>query len=195
MKKLSTAFQWVAWVVLAAAVICGFVFARNAEDGAWLIFVYWAIGGGLFFMFALAQSYVLGVAARADEKMHKEELEEIKQAKSRAAQPQKQSASTSPVKPITHDGNDYITCPICGCNQKSNMFCLECGAEFVRTQSKTIVKSTTEAPPKKVLNTPRAGYAICPQCGTEQRENRTVCYECGAPLSNSGEAANGKGNL
>ncbi len=134
MKKLSTAFQWVGWLVLTAAVICGIVFASNAENGAWLVFLYWAIGGGLFFMFALAQSYVLCVAARADEKMDKEELEEIKQAKSRAAQPQKTSASTSPVKPIARDGYDYITCPICGCNQKSNMFCLECGAEFVRTK-------------------------------------------------------------
>ncbi|MDD6642721.1 MAG: hypothetical protein PUF80_00615 [Firmicutes bacterium] len=192
MKKLSTAFQWVGWLVLAAAVICGIVFSLNAEDGAWLIFLYWAIGGGLFFMFALAQSYVLGVAARADEKMHKEELEEIKQAKSRAAQPRQVAANTptvkpvatAPVKPIAHDG--YISCPICGSNQQpATTHCFGCGAKFIVTQSPTI---------------PQEGYIVCPKCGRDQTsslasgERRTTCYACGSSLPMKSESTNQKGD-
>ena len=132
MKALGNILKWASWVVLVASVICGIVFAQNAEDDALLVFLYWAIGGGLFFMFSMAQSYVLSVAICVKEKIDKDELERVKQ--SEKQMPSKKTyADTSPVRPITHDGDSHITCPICGCTQISDMFCLECGIEFVRT--------------------------------------------------------------
>lgn len=132
MKKLSTAFAWVAWLTLGVSLICGIVFALKSESGGLLLFVYWAVGGAVSCMFAMSQYFLLKVAARANDKMDADECAKIKQQKSQGAQSRKVVANTAIVKPIEHDG--YILCPICGCKQTSDMFCLECGVEFARAK-------------------------------------------------------------
>lgn len=48
----------------------------------------------------------------------------------------------------------------------------------------------TSTEPVKPSNAQRTGYIICPQCGTEQRENRACCFNCSAKFERPTESGN-----
>lgn len=142
MKNLSNAFKWVGWLAFAASLICGIVFAGKAESGAVLVFIYWAIGGGLFLMFAIAQSFLLDVAAKVNEKMKTSERQNLISTRIPLTQtpaPQKETAQSNPVgdtvKPQSVEENDgYIVCQRCWQRQRANRTsCYNCGAELNTT--------------------------------------------------------------
>lgn len=137
MKKLSSIFFWVGIIVLAAAVICGIVFATKVETGALLTFVYWAIGGGLFFMLALSHSFLLDAVANIQERMAEDRKREThKPASPSAPLPTPVASSTPPQQIRGTDrmyvaGDDLIVCPECGQRQRANRItCFRCGAKF-----------------------------------------------------------------
>ncbi len=127
MKKLSTAFEIVAWLGLSISVICAVIFAVNAESDAVLVFLYWMVGGGLFYLFMLAYSYFLDVASDIKDRLKKESSEN---------QPTVNFPDIAkkivPVMPAMEDG--YLICPSCGSRQRSGASCLTCGVEFIKTK-------------------------------------------------------------
>ena len=120
MKKLSTAFEIVAWVGLSVSVVRSVVCALTAESNAVLISLSWIVGGILFYLFMLAYSYFLDVASDIKDRLKKD---------APANQPNAEIKS-SPVLPTKKDG--YLICPSCGSKQRSGMTCLTCGAEFAK---------------------------------------------------------------
>lgn len=139
MKKLSTAFKVVGTLALIAAVLCGAIFAGDAKSGAFLVFVYWAVGGGLFFMFALAQALLLDAAADIKDRTNPSALaKEIAWhlARDQSDAPQNK---TAPIQP--KDG--FVVCPSCGSQQPEyfdtgdrRMSCSYCGTRFAMPEPK-----------------------------------------------------------
>ena len=133
MKKFSTAFKIVGILALISAVLCGAIFAGEAKSGAFLVFVYWAGGGALFFMVAMAQALLLDAVADIKDRTNpsalaKELAWHLSQAKTDTTQ-----NKTAPVKPK----NGFIVCPNCGSQQPEHfdtgdrrISCSYCGARF-----------------------------------------------------------------
>ncbi len=137
MKKLSSAFLWVGILVLSAAIICEIVFAVKVEAGAFLTFAYWAVGGGLFFMLALSQSFLLDSVANIQEKMAEDRKRETHKPAAPSVPLTTPVASSIPPQQ-THGtdrmyvaGDDLIVCPECGQRQRANRItCFRCGAKL-----------------------------------------------------------------
>lgn len=138
MRKLSSAFFWVGIIVLAAAVICGITFAVKAETGSFLTFIYWAVGGGLFFMLALSQAFLLDAVADIQGRMAEDrKRDEIRKPVSPSVPlPTPVASSTPPQQTRGTDrmyvaGDGLIVCPQCGQRQRANrIICLNCGTKF-----------------------------------------------------------------
>ena len=138
MKKLSTAFKIVGTLALIAALLCGAIFSGDANSGAFLVFVYWAVGGGLFFMFALAQALLLDAVADIKDRTNpsalaKELLWHLSRKQADAPQ-----NKTAPIQP--KDG--FVVCPNCGSQQPEyfdtgdrRTACGYCGAQFVTPEA------------------------------------------------------------
>lgn len=196
MRTLSNVFKWVGGIILAAGLICGGVFANDAKSGAGLIFLYWSIGGGLACMFLCAYGYFLEVAADIKDRLDADaEKANLSQQKTEQQFPQKSAAvNTTVAKAVSHNG--LVVCPQCGHEQKDNaVACAKCGAYLQAKSASRVNPSQSSAHAGSGFKVPDVDYIVCEKCGYEQRNNRTVCYNCGAPLSNSGESTNGKGNL
>ena len=137
MKKLSTAFKVVGTLALISAVLCGAIFAGDANSGAFLVFVYWAGGGALFFMFAVAQALLLDAAADIKDRTNPSALaKEIAWhlARDQSDAPQNK---TVPIQP--KDG--FVVCPNCGSQQPEyfdtgdrRTACGYCGAKLAPTE-------------------------------------------------------------
>lgn len=138
MKKLSTAFKVVGTLALIAAVLCGAIFAGEAKSGAFLVFVYWAGGGALFFMFALAQALLLDAVADIKDRANPSALaKELAWHLSHAKTDTTQN-KTAPVKPK----NGFVVCPNCGSQQPEHFdagdrrtACGYCGARLAPTDA------------------------------------------------------------
>lgn len=129
MKKLSTAFAWVAWLALGVSLICGIVFALKSESGGLLLFVYWAVGGAVSCMFAMSQYFLLKVAARANDKMDADECAAITQ---RRVQSKEQNVTDGTAVAKVSAQNGLITCPNCGHKQKASaIVCDQCGTYLI----------------------------------------------------------------
>ena len=138
MKKLSTAFKVVGILALISAVLCGTIFAGEAKSDAFLVFVYWAGGGALFFMFALAQALLLDAAADIKDRTNPSALaKELvwHLARDQSDAPQNK---TAPIQP--KDG--FVVCPNCGSQQPEyfdtgdrRTACGYCGAQFVTPEA------------------------------------------------------------
>ena len=139
MKKLSTAFKVVGTLALISAVLCGAIFAGEAKSGAFLVFVYWAGGGALFFMFAMAQALLLDAVADIKDRTNPSALaKELAWHLSHAKTDTTQN-KTAPVKPK----NGFVVCPNCGSQQPEHfdtgdrrISCSYCGARFAMPEPK-----------------------------------------------------------
>lgn len=195
MRTLSSMFKWVGWIILASAVIVGMVSASNASSDEFMIFLYWAIGGGLTCMFWLAFGYFLEVAAGIKDRLDADaEKANFSQQKTEQQFPQKSAAvNTAAAKAVSHNG--LVICPQCGHEQKDNaVVCAQCGAYL---QTKSAPRGNPSQPSMHSgsgFKVPDVDYVVCKKCGYEQRNNRTICYNCGAPLVHSDESTNAKGD-
>lgn len=158
MKKLSTAFMVLGGLVFAGALICGIVFAADAEDAGFWVFLAWAVGGGIFGMFSLAYSYFLDVAA--DIKAHIATAD----IKARFGATETAAAPATRNNPIPTAPQAYESAP-------------KTPAQAVSTQPHAA------EPVKPVAPVAGDGYIVCPNCNQRQRSNRTICYNCGAAFS------------
>ena len=198
MKKLSTAFKVVGTLALISAVLCGAIFAGDAKSGAFLVFVCWAGGGALFFMFALAQALLLDAVSDIKDRVVPPEMEEdtdwhppVRQADAQP-KPAHYTAATPVIpdpaqrikatKAPPRDG--FVFCPNCGREQaeyfatgERRTTCCDCGSTLPEPGS---TPEQTDGPVKPITYDWCDGDIICPRCNQKQRKNRTVCYRCGA---------------
>lgn len=180
MKKLSTAFKIVGTLALIAALLCGAIFSGDANSGAFLVFVCWAVGGGLFFMFALAQALLLDAAADIKDRTNPSALaKELAWHLSRDQSDAPQNKA-KPAQP--QDG--FVVCPNCGYEQPEHFAtgdrrttCCDCGAKLPMPGSN---QANAGKIVKPIVYEWCEGFIVCPCCKQKQRDDNTVCSYCGA---------------
>ena len=156
LKKYSNIIAYIAVIVPILALISGLIVAVKLES--FLLFIYFLVPAVLFYIFAASYAALLEATAE-----NRELIEQI------ANNAQKRGTDTPTVAAV-HTGKQ----PLMAHNEE---------------QKKTEVHTDKDAvPPKKpeeniagfTVDPANPNFIVCSKCGTSQRSNRVVCFECGA---------------
>lgn len=193
LKKYASGLRIVGMATGALSLIGGIIVAVYTES--FLYFIYCAIGAGLtcFFTFALAAL----LDTTEDNNAMLKQLTRNAASNNSSAPQQAAAAQSYPVKATAHvsanagkpkrkspyaDPNNacILICPNCKARQSSeNTFCYQCNTPLYEVPAETTEESDPGSASVSVdPNNP--DFIICGKCGTSQRSNRSVCFECGA---------------
>lgn len=156
LKKYSNTIAYIAVIVPILSLISGLIVAVKLES--FLLFIYFLVPAVLFYIFAASYSALLEATAE-----NRELIEQI------ASNVQKRGADT-PAVPAVHT-------------------CKQTFMSHNEEQKETDVHTDKDAAsPKKpeeniagfTVDPANPDFIVCCKCGTSQRSNRAVCFECGA---------------
>ena len=156
LKKYSNIIAYIAVIVPILSLISGLIVAVKLES--FLLFIYFLVPAVLFYIFAASYAALLEATAE-----NRELIEQI------ASNAQKRGTDTTMATTV-HTGKQTFM-------------------SHNEEQEKTEVHTDKDAAsPKKpdeniagfTVDPANPGFIVCCKCGTSQKNNRAVCFECGA---------------
>lgn len=169
LKKYASIIRTLAFIIPALSIIGGLILAVKAENV--LLFIYFAVPAFLYYTFTRSYAELLEATEDTQEMVYQiqEQLSQKDAKTSHSAS--SPIATTTSNKPIANGW----TCS-CGRNNPTYASTCVCGKNKRDIESAQTVSSE---PIKPNEDSSDPNYIICPKCGTRQRSNRSVCFECG----------------
>lgn len=155
LKKYSNTIAYIAVIVPILSLISGLIVAVKFES--FLLFIYFLAPAVLFYIFAASYSALLEATAE-----NRELIEQI------ASNVQKRGADTPAVAAV-HTGKQTF---MPHNEQKETEVHTDKDAASPKKPEENIAGFTVDPA--------NPGFIVCCKCGTSQRSNRAVCFECGA---------------
>ena len=156
LKKYSNIIAYIAVILPILALISGLIVAVKLES--FLLFIYFLVPAVLFNIFAASYAEMLEATAES-----RELIERI------ANNAQKRGADTPPVAAV-HTGKQTFMAH----NEEHKKAVVQTNKDAVASQKpeENIAEFTVDPA--------NPDFIVCCKCGTSQRSNRAVCFECGA---------------
>lgn len=155
LKKYSNTIAYIAVIVPILSLISGLIVAIELES--FLLFIYFLVPAVLFYIFAASYAALLEATAE-----NRELIELI------ASNVQKRGADTPAVAAV-HTGKQTF---MPHNEQKETEVHTDKDAASPKKPEENIAGFTVDPE--------NPGFIVCCKCGTSQRSNRAVCFECGA---------------
>ena len=156
LKKYSNIIALIAVIVPILSLISGLIVAAELES--FLLFIYFFVPAVLFYIFAASYSALLEATAE-----NRELIEQI------ASNVQKRGTDTTMVA-TAHTGKQTF---------------MSHNEEQKETEVHTDKDAASPKKPEEniagfTVDPANPNFIVCCKCGTSQRSNRVVCFECGA---------------